>query len=837
MRALRQAVCLVAAVLMVAPCAWAKGTSLAGRVLDANGAAVAGAAVRVASRAGTVRVATTSKEGAFEVEGLPEGTYFVEVTALGFRAETRENVEVSAGASPAVDVTLSVAAVSEEVTVTAAGTPQARDEVAKSIDVVSRDEADARQEIALPEALTTVAGLRVQRQGGPGSLTTLRFRGLRYQDTSILVDGLRMRDASDLYGSFGSFFEDLLLTGLERVEIVRGAGSTLYGTNAVGGVVNLIPVRGAGAPRFEALAEGGSLGLFHGRFSGSGGTERLGYSFGVDQVHVRDGVDGNDDYRNSSLAGRVAYRLSDRMELAGTLLYSDSEVDLNGNPYFFTTGTVAPIPAVFVDAPDDPDDFREGRFFGASLRFDHAVNDVWSYTARFSSVTTRRVFLSGPEIAPDFAARFRPVSFDSDFDGVGDVSGFGNSDFRGDVETVDVRNRFVLGSHNLVTAGFEVERERFSQYFFGPFGSSRQAYNAFGADFDFDGVNDASRDRQWTWAAFAYDQINLLDGRLQLGLGARVQGFRVGDTEAFFGTTNLERPEDGQTQTVPAGLEPLDEDGAVTGDGSIAYSFRSTGTRVWAHVGNSFRAPSLYERFSNLSSLQGINRAGDPTLKSELSITADGGLEQTAFDDRLRVGATYFYTRSQRLIDYASFFNPVTFASDDPLGLGRFAGYVNTRGGISRGVEVTGSASPIRSLDLKAAYTFVASDTVLASGVTLEDGSRVGAGQSYRAAGIPRHTFALQAVERIGRFTIALDLVSQSEHDAQLFEPAFFASRRFTFDGYTKADLSAGYTIPVNDRVAVTLFGRVENLTDTTIRENGILLPGATGTGGVKVRF
>ena len=275
----------------------------------------------------------------------------------------------------------------------------------------------------------------------------------------------------------------------------------------------------------------------------------------------------------------------------------------------------------------------------------------------------------------------------------------------------------------------------------------------------------------------------------------------------------------------------------MTGDGSIAYSFRSTGTRVWAHVGNSFRAPSLYERFSNLSSIQGINRAGDPTLKPELSVTADGGLEQTAFDDRLRIGATYFYTRSQRLVDYASFFNPVTFASDDPLGLGRFAGYVNTRGGLSRGVEVTGSATPVRSLDLKAAYTFVASDTVLASTIALEDGRVVGAGQSYRAAGIPRHTFALQAVERIGRLTIALDLVSQSEHDAQLFEPAFFGSRRFTFDGYTKADLAAGYAIPVNDRVAVTLFGRVENLTDATIRENGIRLPGATGTGGVKVRF
>lgn len=840
MRAIVRVVCVAAALLLVAQGALASaGAALTGRVTDPSGAAVAGARVRVVSRAGGERIATTSREGAFEVSGLPAGAYLVEVSALGFRSEVREAVDLTAGEHKALDVALEVASVSEEVTVTAAGTPQSRDEVTRSVDVVSSDDADARGDYALPEALTTVAGLRVQRQGGPGTLTTLRFRGLRAQDTSVLVDDLRVRDASDLYGSLFTFNEDLLLTGVDRVEVVRGAGSTLYGTNAIGGVVNLIPTRGAGAPRFEALAEGGSLGLFHGRMSGSGGTDRIGYSFGFDQVNVANGVDGDDDYRNSSLLGRLAYRLSDRMQLSGTLMFGDARLNLNGNPYFVGVGTgtvFAPNPVAFVDAPDDPDDVREGRLFEGSVRFDHTVNDIWSYTARFSDVHTRRRFLSGPAIAPDFEARFAPLAFDADGDGIGDLSGFGNSEYRGDVQTVDVRNRFLLGRHNLLTAGFEVERESYFQYFYGPFGTSRQAYDLYGLDYDFDGVNDASRDRQWTWAAFAFDQISLLDGRLQIGLGARVQGFRVGDTEALFGGT------DARVQQVPPALAALDEKGAVTGDGSIAYTFASTGTRIWAHVGNSFRAPSLYERFSNVASAtlvgEGLFRAGDPTLRPELAIGADGGVEQTAFGGRLRAGATYFYTRQQRLIDYASFFNATTFETEDPIGLGRFAGYVNTRGGLSRGVEATVEASPVRTLSLKGVYTFVSSETVLPSTIVLEDGrTTVAAGQSYRAAGIPRHTFGLQAIERIGRLTVAFDLLSQTEHDAQLFEPVYFQSRRFTFDGYTRANLSAGYTIPVNDRVAVTLFGRVENLTDATIRENGILLPGATGTGGVKVRF
>lgn len=818
------------------------GAKISGKVSDPTGAAVRGATVRVVSRSGAERVAATSRDGEFDVANLPAGDYLVEVSALGFRTETRSDVEVVDGETETVDMSLTVSALSEEITITPSGAPQARAEATRSIDVVTRAEADARGEIALPEALSTVAGLRVQRQGGPGTLTTLRFRGLRSQDTSILVDNIRFRDASDLYGSAGSFFEDFLLSNVERVEIVRGGGSTLYGTNAIGGVVNLIPVRGAGTPRFEALVEGGSLGTVHGQFRSSGGTDRIGYSFGFDQYNVTNGVDGDDDYRNSALAGRVDFRFNDRMHLSGDIQFSDNRVNLNGNPYYIATGNsiFPPAPVSFVDAPNDADDFREGRLFQGTLRFDHVVNSVWSYSARYSAVDTKRDFLSGPDIDPAFFEYAAGGSFDADGDGIVDVSGFGTSDFRGLVQTVDVRNRFALGRANLLTAGFEAEHERYFQYFSGPFGSSLQPYNVYGFDYDFDGINDASRDRQWTWAAFAFDQFSLLDGRLQIGLGFRWQGFKVGDTEALFGTVNSQEPTDGRTQIAPVNFQGFDEKSAVTGDGSIAYTFQ-TGTRVWGHVGNSFRAPSLYERFSNVSDTSlvsnGLVRIGDPSLKPELALSADGGVEQSAFDDRLRLGATYFYTRLQRQIDFASFFNPVTFASDDPLGLGRFGGYVNTRGGLSRGVELSGAASPWRSMNLKAAYTFVNSKTVLPSAIALEDGRIVGKGESYRAGGIPEHTFSLQAIQNIGRLTMALDLVSQSEHDATLFDPLFFTSRRFTFDAYTRADFSASYTFPITDRTAITVFGRVENLTDADIRENGIRLPGATGFGGVKVRF
>ncbi|HQR40922.1 MAG TPA: TonB-dependent receptor plug domain-containing protein, partial [Blastocatellia bacterium] len=589
------------------------------------------------------------RDGQYDIAGIPEGTYLVETVALGFSTDTRQGVRIGADQGLTLDIALKVAAVSEQVTVTAAGSPQARDQVAKSLDVVSSDEATARQNTEVPEALTTVAGLRIQRQGGPGSLTTIRFRGLRSQDTSVLIDDVRVRDASDLYGSLGTFYEDLLMTGVQRVEIVRGAGSTLYGSNAVGGVINLIPVQGAGAPHFTGLLEGGSLGTFHGQFAGSGGTDTLGYSFGVDQLNVANGVDGDDEYRATSLAGRVSYRLTDRMQLSGNLLFNDSRLNLNGNPYFrgVNGGSLfPPAPVVFADAPNDPDDVRDGRLFLGSVRLEHTVNSFWSYSVGYSGNTTRRELTSGPASDPAFYAEVAPFTFDYDGDGQPDVSGLGNLEFEGTVQTFDGRTRFLLGSHNVLTAGYEAERETYFQYFPGPFGSSRQAFNGFGFDFDFDGINDASRDKQWTYAVYGNDQISLVDGRLQIGLGARWQGFHVSDTEALFGTANLVRPDNARIQSIPASLQGINEKSAVTGDGSIAYTFPTAGTRIWAHLGSSFRAPSLYERFSNVSDsslvASGLVRVGDPTLSPELSLTVDGGIEQTAFNDTTRFGATYF---------------------------------------------------------------------------------------------------------------------------------------------------------------------------------------------------
>src|SRR5260370_36461322 len=103
---------------------------------------------------------------------------------------------------------------------------------------------------------------------------SLGFSGQRNFDTGVLLDGLRVRDSADINGSALPFITDLTANDLDRVEILRGSGSSIYGTNAIGGVINLVPKTGAGDPHFEAGFEGGSLALFGERVQGSGGIRR-----------------------------------------------------------------------------------------------------------------------------------------------------------------------------------------------------------------------------------------------------------------------------------------------------------------------------------------------------------------------------------------------------------------------------------------------------------------------------------------------------------------------------------------------------------------------------------
>lgn len=756
------------------------GASVSGRVTDERGANIASAEVRLRSRSGIKLSARTDEEGVYAFKGLAPGEYILEVTARGFAVQTSEELRVENGQEAKRDFTLSVGTINENVVVVAAGTPQRADEVSKAVTLVGDEQIEAGRELTLSEALRGTPGLRVQQQGSYGTITSLRLRGQRNFDTAILLDGLRVRDAADINGSALPFVTDILPADLDRVEILRGSGSSIYGTNAIGGVVNLVPKTGAGDARYEASVEGGSLALFRERLRGSGGIgRRAGYSFGLARIDVRRGVDGNDEYGNTAGGARFQIDATPSIQLSANFYGTHSNARINNDPFAlpaaFTSAELYPQATegiTFQPDTNNPDQGRRNRLFVASLRLTQSVNELFSYTIAYQRVSSRRRNYNGAVVDPRFASFFPFGDFEF------------NSTNNGSTDTLDARANFRLGRSNLLTAGMEYERESLFQ-------ESLPSFSLL----------NSTTDRQRTFAVFGQDQIFLLDERLQISLGVRGQFYRISADDR------------------PGALSGIKAESSITGDGSIAYFIRSTGTKLRAHVGNGFRAPSLFERFGEAVIAATPQRVGDATIRAEQSLGVDGGFDQRLWRDRLRFGATYFYTRLQRVVAFTGF-------AVDPLGLGRFSGFVNRPGGLARGVESYLEAAPYRGTNVRASYTFTNSDRFM-------PGSGL-----QREFVIPRHLFGLTLNQRYRAFLFSFDLNHTGGYIAPIFENNFpFGQSVLAFKGYTKADAHLTYERALSEGVVLVLFGGADNIFNRKYFENGFRAPGVIGRGGASFRF
>ncbi|HSE21772.1 MAG TPA: TonB-dependent receptor [Pyrinomonadaceae bacterium] len=754
-------------------------TVLKGTVTDETNAKVTGAQVVLFSRTGLTLTSQTNESGVFRFDNLRSEIYIVEIKASGFAVYDSEDIKLENNQTRELEVTLRIASLNESVVVTATGTLQREDEVAKVINTVTAEDIEAKHTLSLAEDLRGTPGVRIQQQGSPGALTTIRLRGLRNFDTAVLVDGLRVRDAGDINGSALSLITDMAPLGDDRLELLLGSGSSIYGTHAIGGVINMIPEIPQPGVHVTAGFEGGGLATYRERLQLSGGSNKLGFETGVSRLDVRHGIDGDDQYGDTVMSGRVQYNPLQNINITGRFYGTIGNGRVNDNPFAlpgaFTSSQQFPDAVAGVTFQPDfnnPDKGRRTQLLVGSGRFTHSVNDRLSYSIAYQRVGSNRRNYNGPAVDPRFAT-FVPFG-DFEFQSIN----------KGTIDTIDGRFNWQISDSNLATFGAEFERESFFQ-------SSQPSFNVF----------NNTTDRQRTYAIFGQDQLSFRDRRLQIAIGVRAQGYRL---------RSADRPGD---------LQARNAESSVTGDGAIAYLFRRSGTKVRGHIGNGFRAPSLFERFGEGTISTGPVRFGDPTLRAEQSISVDGGLEQRLASDKVVFNATYFYTRLQRIITFTGFV-------EDPLGLGRFSGYINQPGGLARGVETSVEASLWKGADLRAGYTFTNSDRFV---------TNRGLQPEYV---IPENQFGFNFRQRYHSLLINFALNRTGSYLAPVFEnDPPFRTAELTFDGYTKGDLFASYERKQTEKVTIVLFGGVENIFNQTYYENGFLAPGAVGRGGVKVKF
>lgn len=222
----------------------------------------------------------------------------------------------------------------EPVVVTATRSPQAARDVLTDNIVISSEEIAQSGQSALVDLLQKKRGIQITRNGGPGTASSVAIRGANNNQTLVLVDGVRTGSAT----SGGATWAAIPLSQIDRVEIVYGALSTLYGADAVGGVVQIFTKKGEGPPRLTAFAGAGSYGTrsLEAGISGATGGDRR-FSYALSAAHERsDGFSATkpsafqfnadeDGYEQNSASGQFALALAKGHELGFTFLHSRNE--------------------------------------------------------------------------------------------------------------------------------------------------------------------------------------------------------------------------------------------------------------------------------------------------------------------------------------------------------------------------------------------------------------------------------------------------------------------------------------------------------------------------------
>jgi vitamin B12 transporter len=228
------------------------------------------------------------------------------------------------------------------VVVTATLTPTPIAEVGSSITLITADEIDAHQWRTLPDALDTTPGLNIVQTGGPGGQTSVFIRGANSNHTEVIIDGIDVNDPSQ-NGAYD--FGQGLTSGLAKIEVLRGPQSSLYGADALGGVINIVTPTGEGPPGVAVSLEGGSFSTFNQTLGLSGSEGRFHYA--LEASHFRSGdtpvtppgllAPGEsaigDRYDNVTSTAKLGYDVTRHFALGLTLRYVDTNYRSTGENF------------------------------------------------------------------------------------------------------------------------------------------------------------------------------------------------------------------------------------------------------------------------------------------------------------------------------------------------------------------------------------------------------------------------------------------------------------------------------------------------------------------------
>ncbi len=604
----------------------------------------------------------------------------------------------------------------DHVVVTAARATDKLSETPVSMTVITAETLRQRQAVVVSELLSRTPGVTATRNGGVGGSTQLRIRGAETDQTAVLIDGVKLNDPSSTGGGYN--FANLLAGDVSRIEVLRGPQSTLWGSQAIGGVVSLITKTPDGPLSGDATLEGGSRATAYARFGVGAGGAWGGWRLSANQyttagisnfAEARGGKE-KDGYHNTAVSGRLDLNVTEAVALDGRVSYTSGRNEFDGFP--------APLYA-FADTAEYGKTSELVSYLGGRLSsFDGALASRVGYSYTQTDRDNYDPTLSAPK------------TFDS----------------RGTDTGLEYQGAWIINPVWRAVFGAETRRTWF-----------RTASPSFSAQVD----------RHATGMDSAYGQVQ---AKPAPGL-TLTGGVRRDEHDTFGGATTYQA-------------------GAVWSPNVGATVFR-------ANYGEGFKAPSLYQLYSDY---------GNATLKPEEAKSWDVSVEHSLLDGRLQGAITYFSRDTKNQIDFQSNNNPPNYG-----------GYANTAKTEARGVE------------FEASYAINSIFTV--------SGNYTNMDATNRSAGA---NFGKDLARRAGETAnadLAIDLPSglnggvSMQYVGHSFDNASNTQR---LKSYVLTDVRIAYPI----KSALEVYGRIENLFDQQYET--LYRYGALGRGafvGVRARF
>ena len=363
---------------------------VSGIVTDQSGRPVPRAIVQIVAKDGATAASTfTDANGAFHVASAPDGCR-VQVSLTGFVTTTTEC------SGSGITIALAVAPVAEHVIVSATRTEAPAGQVGSAVTVFDGVEMERRQQPLLADLLRDAPGATVVRSGAPGGVTSLFVRGGESNYTKVMLDGIPLNEPG---GAFN--LSNVTTENLDRVELVRGANSALYGSDAMTGVIQLFTRRGTtDRPALNFWIEGGSFSTARGSGSVAGRSGQFDYSADVAGLTTDNDVP-NDRFRNVTASGSAGVRFGREASLR---FVARSEDGRNGVPGQTSFGR------------PDLDAFFTRHDGTLGISFDQALGAVHQHASYGLAISHQRSanLNIDPPYTPSFGGSVSPFEF-SDF--------------------------------------------------------------------------------------------------------------------------------------------------------------------------------------------------------------------------------------------------------------------------------------------------------------------------------------------------------------------------------------------------------------------------------------